>query len=139
MQKKGQLVLKHKDGYIQKYRWVKSIFYENDLDLTSFSQDLSLFSWFFFLGYIFFRTLFTVILFFKTLIGSPHTNLGKKVPGIQNTRLYFQWHVFQGLEKIRTFFQNLFPGFFPRNFFPLDYIDSYEREWIRSTAVNSKW
>ena len=42
----------------------KSLFYENVLDLTSFSQDIGLyFLCFFFFGYIFFRTLFPVILF----------------------------------------------------------------------------
>ena len=71
---------------------------------------------FLFLGFIFFRTFF-LRSYFLRLYWQPHTYLGKKVPGIQNTGLYFQWHFFQGLEKIRTFSQKLFfPG--------LSYIDS---------------
>ena len=66
-------------------------------------------SWFFFSSDLFSSGLFfTEILFHETLLA------GKKVPGIQNTGFYFQWHFLQGLEKIRTFFQ----VFFPETFFP---------------------
>ena len=75
----------------------------------------------------FLQDFFSWDLIFWDFIGSPHTILGKKFPGIQNTGLYFLWHFFQGLEKIRTFFPKfLFPGFFfEKLFFPgLSYIDS---------------
>ena len=83
-------------------------------------------AWFSILGFSFPRIYFLQDFFSWDLIswdfiGSPHTILGKKVPGIQNTGLYFQW-----LEKIRTFFQSFyFQVFFPETFFPgLSYIDS---------------
>ena len=70
---------------------IKSIFYENVLELISFSQDFGLlFLGFFFFGYIFFWTLFLVILFPETLlIGSPRTFF-KKVPEFKNSGFYFQ-------------------------------------------------
>ena len=72
------------------------------------SRDLGLFSKLFFSSDLFSD------LSSWDFIGSPHTILGKKVPGIQNTGLYFQWH--------SDFFPKfLFPGFF-RNFFSRDFL-----------------
>ena len=66
----------------------KSLSYENVLYLNSFSQDLGLFSSFFFFGYIFLRTVFPVILFPETLTAPILFSQG--VPGVQNTGLYFR-------------------------------------------------
>ena len=83
-------------------------------------------AWFTILGFsfpriYFLQDFFSWYLISWDLIGSPHTILGTKVPGIQNTGLYFQWHFIQGLDKIRAFFPKfLFPGFFSRNFFSRD-------------------
>ena len=38
--------------------------------------------------------------YFQRLYWEPPYYFRKKIPGIQNTGLYFQWHFFQGLEKI---------------------------------------
>ena len=44
--------------------------------------------------------------------------LRKKVPGIKNSLLYFQWHFVLELQKIWTFLPKfLFPGFFSETFF----------------------
>ena len=64
---------------------------------------------FFFSRFFFSSNLFSLdLIFFRSwdliswdFIGSPHSILGKKVPGIQ-------WHFFQGLEKIPTFFQSFY-------------------------------
>ena len=65
--KKEQLIIKKHPCVYSKYRCIeKSLFYENVLDLTSFSQDLELFLGFFFFGYIFFRTEFP-----ETVLAAP--------------------------------------------------------------------
>ena len=89
-------------------------------------------AWFTILGFSFPRIYFLQFFFSWDLIswdfiGNPHTILEKKVPGIQNTGLYLRWHFFQGLDKIRTFFQSFyFQVFFQKLFIPgLSYIDSF--------------
>ena len=117
--KKGSIGIKTQGWLYSKVQMSKKYFLWKLLRLDLiFTRFEPFFLGFFFLGYIFFRTLFPVILFPKNLTGSPHSNLGKKVPGIQNTGLYFQWHVFQGLEKIRTFSKIYFQVFFQKLFFP---------------------
>ena len=82
---------------------------------------------FFFSSDLFSSGLFSWDLISWHFIGSPHTILGKKVPEIQNTGLYFQWHFFQGLNKIRTFFQNFyFQVFFPETFFPGTFLHTFK-------------
>ena len=84
---------------------------------------------FLFLGFIFFRT------FFLRLYWPPPYYFWKKVPGIRNTGLYFQWHFFQGLEKIRTFFQNFY---FQKLFFQgLSYMNTRKHGNEEKPAVNS--
>ena len=75
-------------------------------------------AWFTILGFSFPRIYFLQDFFSWDIIswdfiGSPHTILGKKVPGIQNTGLYFQWLFSKDLIKF-----GLFSRFFSRNFFP---------------------
>ena len=74
---------------------------------------------FFFSSDLFSLGLFFMGSYFLRLNWQPPYYFRKKVPGIQNTGLYFQWHFFQGLDKIRTFFQSFyFQAFFPETFFP---------------------
>jgi len=102
----------------------KKLFFWLQYDFIQKSPLTSENAWFTILGFSFPRIYFLQDLFSWDLIswdfiGSPHTILGKKVPGIQNTGLYFQWHFFQGLDKIQTFFQSFyFRVFFPETFFP---------------------
>ena len=82
----------------------------------------------------FLQNFFSCDLISWDFIGSPHTLLGKNVPGIQNTWLYFQWPFFQGLEKILTFFPKfLFPGFFPETFSPGTFL---HRFWKCTVYIN---
>ena len=83
--KKGQLILKTPITEFKIQMQRKNYFYENVSDLTSFSQDLGLY----FVRYVFFRTLFPVILF-PEAFWQPSYILGKRVPGIKNSGLYFQ-------------------------------------------------
>ena len=94
---------------------------------------------FFFSSDLFSSGLFSRDLISKDFTGSPHTILGKKVPGIQNTGLYFQWHFFQGLDKIRTFFPKfLFPGFFPENFFPGTFLHRFYFTYLNSSLKTNQ-
>ena len=81
---------------------------------------------FFFSSDLFSSGLFFLVSYFLRLYWQPPDYFRKKVLGIQNTGLYFHWQFFQGLDKIRTFFQSFyFQLFFPETFFPgLSYIDS---------------
>ena len=94
--------------------------------MNSFSEDFGVFFLVFFFGFIS-RTWIPVILFSRYLLAFF---LEKKSPGILISGLYFQWHFFQGLEKIRTFFQCFyFQVFFLNLFFlGLSYIDSFHHK-----------
>ena len=75
----------------------------------------------FFLGFsfpmiYFLQDFFSWDLISWDFIGSPHTILGKKVPGIQSTKLYLQWPFLQVLGAIRTFSQSFNFQVFSRDF-----------------------
>ena len=120
MQKKGQLILKTPGWLYSKYRCIKKSF------LMKTSK-----TWpHFFLRIYFLQDFISCDLISWNFITRSHINLGKKVPGIKNTGLYVQWHFFQGLEKIRTFFQNL-TGFFPETFFPRTFFHRFMCEDLK--------
>ena len=83
---------------------------------------------FFFFGYIFFRTLFPLILIPETLLAAPnpHTILGEKIPEIQ-TQDFISSDIFsKDFRKLGLFYQSFyFPVFFQKLFPPgFSYIDS---------------
>ena len=99
-----------------KYRWIeKKYFLRKRLRLDHIFTKLRTFFLFFFLRIYFLQDYISFDLISWDFIGSPHTILGKKVLGIENSGLYFQWHFVLGLKKIGTFLPKLiFPGFFPK-------------------------
>ena len=104
--------------------------------MTSLSQDLRLFSYVFFLRIYFPPDFIFCDLISWDFIESPHTILGKIVPGIQNTGLYSSYIFFQGLEKIRTFFPKfLFPGFFSETVFPGTFLYRFIWQYSRSRST----
>ena len=117
MQKKGAINIKNTRRMVnQSTDAKKSLFYENVLYLTSFSQDLGLFVLFFIFWYIFFRTFFYCNLISWDFIGCPQTMLGRKVPGIKITGLYFQWNFFsKNLRKFELFSKVFISSFFPKS------------------------
>ena len=78
--------------------------------------------------------------YFLRLYWQPPYYFRKKVSGIQNTGLYFQWHFFQELDKFLTFFQSFyFQFFFPETFFPGIFLHRFTkfipRDWLNSTLI----
>ena len=74
---------------------------------------------FFFSSDFFSSGLFSWNLISWDFIGSPHTILGKNSPRNPKHRILFPVTFFQGLEKIRSFFQRFyFQVIFPETFFP---------------------
>ena len=78
--------------------------------------------------------------YFLRLYWQPPYYFRKKVSGIQNTGLYFQWHFFQELDKFLTFFQSFyFQFFFPETFFPGTFFHRFTkfipRDWLNSTLI----
>ena len=117
------MILKTHRLHIPKYRCIKNLILnlknnEKVLDLTLFSQELEIFSCFFFFGYIFIRTSFPVILFPETLLAA-FILFRKKSPRYRKLRILFSVSFFPRTWKNSDFFPRfLFPGFFAETFFP---------------------
>ena len=100
---------------------------------------------FFFSLDLFSSGLFFLGSYFLRLYWQPPYYFRKKVLGIQNTGLYFHWQFFQGLDKIRTFFQSFYFQlfFFQKLFFPgISYIDSNQVpmvKFLRQRLNTKRW
>ena len=128
--KRSQLILKTPLAIfkIQMHR-KKQFFYGNVLDLTLFSQD-------FFFGYIFFRTLFPVILFPDTLLASPILFLGKKSPRNQKLRTLFPVTFCPRTSEDWDFLAKfLFPGYFSETFFPVTFLHRFIKSMQKNEQI----
>ena len=138
--KEGQLILKNTRMAIFKVQMRKKVFFMKIfLDLTSFSQDLGLFLGFFFLRIYYHQDFISCDLISWNFIDSPHNILGKK--SRESKTQDFQWHFFQGLEKIRTFFRSFYfqvfiSRFFPETFFPGTVLHRFLVDPARFTQQN---
>ena len=130
---KGAIGIKNTRMAISKVQMRKKVFFMKtwkrrrlDLTFTRFRT--------FFLGFFFLRIYFPPDFIFCDLISwdfieSPHTILGKIVPGIQNTGLYSSYIFFPRTWENSNFFSQsfYFQVFFQKLFFPgLSYIDSFD-------------
>ena len=101
-----------------KYRCVKKSFLWKRLILDLIFTRFMTFLGFFFSSDIFSSGLFFLLSYFLRLYWQPTYYFREKVPGIQNTGLYLQWHFSKDLRKFGLFSKVFISRFSSRNFFP---------------------
>ena len=114
--KKGQLILKTPGGWIIKVQMQKKSFLWKRLILDLIFTRFRTFCLVFLSSDIFSSGLFYCNLISWDFIGCPQTMLGRKVPGIKITGLYFQWNFFsKNLRKFELFSKVFISSFFPKS------------------------